>query len=251
MIKKFFKILFITIGLILLCNAGYLWLVSNYNLGLLLTTILGGFLLIYPLIYRWIHPLFNNRFGAVLRACLVLCAAAFLFITTLITVSGRNDTVTYKEDAVIILGAGIHGETVSQTLAYRLDAALKYHKMNPEALLVVSGGQGPQELISEAEAMERYLVSRGVAPEKIVREDKASSTFENFQFSKELLDQRFSTSYKTAYITNSFHVFRAGRIAKNVGIISARFHAQNAILTVIPDYLRECCAIVKFWVCGA
>ncbi|MBR5236220.1 MAG: YdcF family protein [Clostridia bacterium] len=239
------------LGLVLLGNAGYLWLVSNYNLGLLLTTILGGFLVIYPLIYRWIHPLFENPFGAFIRVCLVIGAAAFLFIATLITVSGRNDTVTYKEDAVIILGAGIHGETVSQALAYRLDAALMYHKMNPDALLVVSGGQGPQEQITEAKAMERYLVSRGAAPEKIVREEKATSTFQNFQFSKELLDQRFTTPYKTAYITNSFHVFRAGRIAKNAGIISARFHAQNAILTVIPDYLRECCAIIKFWFCGA
>ena len=101
---------------------------------------------------------------------------------------GFTDTVTYKEDAVIVLGAGLRGENLSLILRNRLDAAVEYYNENPEAVIVVSGGQGPDEDIPEAEAMERYLYEQGVPLNKIIKEDKSTSTEENFKFSKELLE---------------------------------------------------------------
>lgn len=248
--KALFRMVLAVIALFILSNAGYLWLVSNYNLGLILTTALGAALLLYALLFDWINRLLDNRFGRVLKGLLLLLTATLIFVGTLISVAGRTDTVTYKEDAIIVLGAGIHGDQVSRVLAYRLDAALQYHKKNPDAFIVVSGGQGPQETISEAEAMERYLLARGAAPDKILREEQASSTYENFLYAKALLDGRLTKPYKTAYITNRFHIFRAGRVAKTAGLISTRLHASNDPMTILPDYLRECCAVAAFWIRG-
>ena len=248
--KTFFRLCLCVIGTILLTNATYLWVVSNFNLGLLLLTLLGVSVLTYSAFMGIIHKLLSNRIGAIIKCFLVLICAYFLFVSTLIATSAARDTANYSEEAVIVLGAGVHGEIVSKVLAYRLDAAVKYHKSNPKAYIIVSGGQGAQELITEAEAMERYLVQKGVNPEKIIKEERATSTLENFKYSKEILDKKFSDDYNVAYITNGFHLFRAGRLAKSAGLSAKRVRANSAITTLLPDYLRECLAIGAMWVKG-
>ncbi len=248
--KKLFRILMGIFATILLINAAYLWAVSNCNTGLLLLTAIGGALLLYSLFFNIINHLLDNRFGSIIKTLIFIGAITFTFITTVITMSSTTDTVNFKENALIVLGGGIHGEEVTRPLAYRLNAAVLYHKKNPDALIVVSGGQGVQELITEAEAMERYLLRHGVAPEVIIREEQATSTYENFLYAKTLLDERLPKGYKTAYTTNRFHIYRAGRLAKSAGVIASRMQADSDWITLIPDYLRECCAIIKMWMIG-
>ncbi len=234
----------------LLIYAGLLWFFSNTNVGLILLTAISFFLLLYALLFHGINRLLDNKFGNFIKFLFLVAIVGFTFTTTLITMSARDDTVNYKEDAMIVLGAGVHGTRVSRPLAFRLDAAVMYHRKNPDALLIVTGGQGHQEEISEALAMENYLLNKGVSPEKIIKEERATSTYENFLYSKEILDKQFPEGYRTAYITNSFHIFRAGRMAKSAGVIAARMHAESDIFTLIPDYLRECCAVVYMWISG-
>lgn len=248
--KVLFRIFLILIAMVLLLNAAYLWTVSNFNLGLLLLTILGGFLLLYALFSRLFHFLLNNRLGRWIKFFILLATAYFIFVSSAITMSAATDTASFKEDAVIVLGAGIHGEEVSRVLAYRLDAAVTYHKINPTAYIVVSGGQGAQESITEAEAMKRYLVKRGVDPAVILKEENATSTYENFLFSKQILDETFPDGYKVAFISNRFHLFRASRLAKSAGLSAQRMHADSDLVTLLPDYLRECCAIGYMWLTG-
>ncbi len=247
---KVFRIFLAIVALLILLNAGILWAISNYNLGLIAMTILGVFFLLYAVAFNGINRLLNNRFGRFIKAVIILGFTWIFFITALISIAGQMDTVTYKEDAIIVLGAGIHGDKPSRVLKYRLDAAVMYHKLNPEAFIIVSGGQGPQEFITEAEAMERYLLAQNVNPERIIKEERATSTYENFLYSKGILEQKFSTPYKVAYITNRFHVYRAGRVAHNTGLYAARLHAQNDWITILPDYLRECFAIPIYWISG-
>ena len=109
---------------------------------------------------------------------------------------------------MIVLGCAVRGERVSLTLARRLDAALSYLEQNPEACVVVSGGQGAGEHISEAEAMHRYLTERGIAESRILLEDKSMSTLENFRFSKALIDEAIGPDAKLVFVTTRFHVFR-------------------------------------------
>ena len=116
---------------------------------------------------------------------------------------------------------------------------------NPHAIVVVSGGQGSNEAITEALAMERYLLSKGIPKNKILREEKSTSTYENFYFSKKILDDYFKKDYKTAFITNDFHVFRAKEISKLALINSTHLHANLTWYLVPMTYTREFIGIMK------
>ncbi len=248
--KTLFRILLGSISLVLLGNSALLWMTANTNLGLILMTAIGFCLLLYALLFDFINRILDNKVGAWIKGIIFVGLVAFTFTVTMITISATTDTVTYQEDALIVLGAGIHGDRVSLPLAHRLDAAVKYHKMNPNALIIVSGGQGPQETITEAEAMRYYLTEHGVNPAVIVKEDRATSTLENFKFSKEILDERFLHNYQVAYTTNHFHLYRASRLAKNAGLSVTRMRAESNIYSLIPDYIRESCAVMVMWLTG-
>ena len=170
------------------------------------------------------------------------------FVVFLLTF-GSTDNVTKKEDAVIVLGAALHGERPSAVLADRLDTAVEYYQQNENAVIVVTGGKGMQENITEAAAMEKYLVNKGVPREKIIKEEKATSTFENFVYSKEILDELFEDKYTVAYITNEYHIYRAGAIAKTTGFENfTHKHSSTRWYSLIPGTLRECLGVMKFWV---
>lgn len=250
MILKLFRTLLGAVGTVFFINAAYLWCVSNCNTGLILLTLIGIVFMVYAAFTQGINRLLNNKFGTYVKILAFLGTVYFLFTSSMIAMSATTDTATFKEDAIIVLGAAVHGDQVTRPLAYRLDAAVRYHKINPDALIIVSGGRGHGESITEAEAMERYLTEKGVNPEKIVPEAHATSTYENFTFSKRILDKKFPDGYKTAYITNGFHIFRAGRLAKSAGLITQRMHAESNLLTLLPDYLRECCAVGLMWLTG-
>jgi len=129
----------------------------------------------------------NSKWGKI-TVCVIIFGIICL-VTGMISLHlyGTNDNVTYHEDAVIILGAGIKGERLSLTLKYRLDKGLEYIALNPNAKIIVTGGKGPGESITEAEAMRRYLVSQGIENDRIIIEDKATSTYENLMYSSEFL----------------------------------------------------------------
>ena len=115
----------------------------------------------------------------------------------------------------------------------------------------MTGGEGAQETITEAEAMERYLVEHGVSRDVIVKEENATSTSENMRFSKEILDSYFGTEYDIAVITNGFHIFRSVSIAKTEGFKQvSHLHAGLSWYNIIPCYLRESIAILKLWLMG-
>ena len=145
---------------------------------------------------------------------------------------------------VILLSAGIFRESLKN----RLDAVVDYCQENPEVTIIVSGGQGPQETITEALAMERYLLEQGVREEQIVKEQMATSTRENFLYSKEILDRRFDGAYKVAFITSDYHIYRANLIAKSVGFEEiAYLGSDTPWYQILPSGIRECLAVVKQW----
>ncbi len=228
-------------GALLLVNAVYVTFVSSFTLGIVLTYLLSGcfaaFAIFFKKIPKW------------LKITFVICISLELILISFLFIYGAEDNVTYKEDAVIVLGAGIRGDLPSRTLRNRLDRAIEYHFKNPKALIVVSGGQGYNEKYSEAYVMEKYLVSQGVDPSIIIKEDRSTSTQENFRFTKEILDSILGYEYKTAYITNGFHIYRAGRYADSVGLKNVtHLHGSTPLATVVPDGLRESLAVLYQWV---
>lgn len=116
---------------------------------------------------------------------------------------------------VIVLGGKIYGDQPSRMLRYRLNAAADYLHEQPQAVCVVSGGQGPDESQSEASVMAAYLVnSGGIAPERIFLEDKSTNTRQNLQFSGQLL----GGAQSVVIATDSFHQLRASIFAKAEGM---------------------------------
>ena len=96
--------------------------------------------------------------------------------------------------------------------------------------------------------MERYLVERGISQDIIIKEERSTSTAENFAFSKVLLDERLGEEYSVAYVTNDFHIFRAGMVARNAGLENIAYaHSNTVWYLVVPCCLRECAAILNYW----
>lgn len=119
---------------------------------------------------------------------------------------------------LIVLGAGLRGEHPSLLLACRLEAALRVSlSQTPPPLVVVSGGQGRDETISEASAMQAYLIEHGMPESTILQEDRSTSTRQNLQYSKKLIDSRLPHC-SGIIVTNDFHALRAAILARACGL---------------------------------
>lgn len=176
---------------------------------------------------------------------LLTVSIAVLVILCSLILSGISTEEKQNLDYIIVLGAQVREDGPSTILQYRLDAALSYLQENPETICIVSGGQGVNEPLSEAEGMSDYLIAHGILSERILLEDTSRNTVENIRNSKELI---CNSDGSVGIVTNNFHVFRAVQIAKAQGLgdvygISAYSHPLN-----LPNnVLRECCGILKDW----
>ena len=241
--KKTVKILSITAGALLIGNFIMLILISNINLGMVPVAGLGGVLLAYGLFYDKLP--FRKIIGKLIAVGLV----AILSFGGFLSVYGGRDTADYTEQTVIVLGCGLRGERVSVGLAKRLGKAAEYHEKNPEAMIIVSGGQGPQEDISEALAMKRYLVDKGIPENKIIMEDKSTSTITNFRNSRAIMEDKGMDLSSVVFVTNAYHVYRGAYYAKDEGFIDIAHLGTDIIWYTVPmNYMREMLAVVKMWV---
>ncbi len=167
------------------------------------------------------------------------------FILTFILVEGiilKDILVNRNKDPkvkyLIVLGAGLKGDIPSEVLKYRLDKAVEYHKKNPDTIFIVSGGQGKDEWISEAEAMNIYLSKKGVPLKNIIKEDKSTSTYENLKFSDKIIKEKGITG-DIGVMSNSFHMYRVKLISKKLKFPLKTVYAETPAI-VFPNYmLRE------------
>ena len=158
-----------------------------------------------------------------------LISALYLYVECMLigTVIANLIVTRYKpehdKDFMIILGCGIRKDgTPSPLLRGRIDRALHFREeqlkeTGKDLIFVTSGGQGPNEVTSESAAMKRYLLEKGIPEERIIEEDRSTSTFENMKFSKEKIEEASSDAEKKiAYATTNYHVFRSGLFARRV-----------------------------------
>lgn len=220
------------------------------NLGTALMYLITAALWVYTLFYRQIDAFCAHGPGRVLKILFLGGCAVFLCIAIFLSVASHGNKANGDEPVVIVLGAGLRGTTVSGLLARRLDAALAFYAEHPDALLVVTGGQGPNEAMPEAHAMRDYLLARDVPAAQILVEDKSTSTEENFRFAFALLKARgISPSQPIAFATNRFHCYRAGNYARQEGFSDVRaLPATTGFSSLMPCYLREVFAVLFFWV---
>lgn len=178
----------------------------------------------------------------------VIGLAFFIFVEGLIIYTGHNKE-SGKSDYLMVLGAGIRGEMITTALAYRLDTAIEYNKENPNVKIIVSGGQGPGEDVTEASAMKKYLVEGGVDEKLIITEDKSTTTYENFEFTKEILDKQAGVKdYTITVVTNNFHMFRAKYFGEQVGFKCLGYPAPTHISTTVNFHVREFFGVIKAYI---
>lgn len=182
------------------------------------------------------------------RARFAICAA---FVVGAIVVGGLSALIATTAavtppagvDCLVVLGAGLRPDGYpSETLRFRLEAALAYLDENPGTSCIVSGGQGFGEPLTEADAMAEYLEARGLDGARITKEGRSGTTVENVRNSSVLL----APDATVAIVTNDFHLYRALRIAKKNGLPGAYGLAARTNPLYLPQAtLRECAAIVK------
>jgi len=234
-----FRIILAFAGLLSLASVALLSRVSNPTIGFTLQAVLSVCLIVYAAAFKKLSKKIHITIG-------ILCLIPIVFASFL-GIYGNVSNVDHTEDVVIVLGAGVHGERVSLPLARRLDAAIAYWNQNSDALIVVTGGLGNRATITEAEAMSRYLIARGIPAEQILLEDRSTTTYENLLFARGILDERFPDGYRSVIVTNDFHIFRAVRIARQAGLDPNRLGAPTDWFTMPVNYLREMVAVVNFW----
>lgn len=143
-------------------------------------------------------------------------------------------------DAIVVHGAGLSGADVTPLLASRLDKAADVFRAEVREgrspLLVVSGGKGSDEVVSEAEAMCVYLVDRGIPRESVILEDRSTTTLENLEYTRDLLRAN-TTKPRMVLVTSNFHILRTATFARSldldaevIGSHTARYYLPSAIL---------------------
>ena len=187
--------------------------------------------------YKKLGLIFHVLVAMGVMVLAILCG----MIGTKFAASGRPNL-----DYLIVLGAQVREDGPSIVLRYRLDAAIDYLAENPNTICIVSGGQGKNEPVSEAEGMAEYLIKNGIEENRIILEDKSTSTVENIQYSKVLIELPYNS---VGIVTNNFHVFRGIQIAKAQGLEEVCGIAADSNVLYLPNnVLRECCGILKDWI---
>ncbi|MFC6510379.1 YdcF family protein [Promicromonospora citrea] len=234
--RRTVSVLWVALGAVLVVDALVMLRVTALHTGIVATFVLGLLYLAHGLSRRRVRWL---------RILVPAGTALLVALSAVLAVVGSRDTATGDEDAVVVLGTLVKDGEPTPALRARLDVAAAYAASHPDTLVVVAGGLAPGEDVTEARAMQRYLVAHGVAEDRILRDDTSTSTSENLAHARDLLDTRLAPGYTTTFVTNEYHVVRAAGIARQAGVDATHVHAPTPWYEVPVDYVRETLALGK------
>lgn len=169
----------------------------------------------------------------------------FALIMALGSIAVYDDTKTDGQKTVIVLGCSVQGDTPSVTLNSRINAAYDYLENNPNSVAVLSGGQGPDENISEAQCMFNVLTEKGIDPKRLYLEDKSVNTTTNIENSVKVIEEN-NLSKDVAVASSDYHLKRATMICEKNGLKNVgRLSAKSTYYDKPTFYLREALGVVK------
>ena len=176
---------------------------------------------------------------------LLLLGIAAYTITLVPIIQAATPQADTEYEYIVVLGAKVNGQSPSLSLRERIDAAYDYLTAHPQTIAIVSGGQGPDEGISEAQCMFNELTKMGIADNRIWLEDKSTSTRENLNFSLALIQKKTEIFPDTiGLISSEYHIFRATLVAEECGVYAVGIPAPTSWLTLkLNYYLREVAAL--------
>ena len=243
--KKALRILYFTLGAASIAYYFVLWRASRLGLSMSgmwialgLALIAAGLLCGSSRIPRWLHVAW--------RCALCLGVAAVIALESLV-VSGLHAAAPAGMDYLVVLGARVDPDGPSPALNRRLNCVMSVIDDHPDAVIIATGGQGADEPMTEAQCIRDELVKRGVDAGRIILEDRSTSTVENLRNAMALMDD---PAARVGVITNNYHVWRALRIARKVGLTNAhgiaakytgytKFHYMiREAIGITVDFLR-------------
>lgn len=211
-----------------------------------------GYLAAFIALLVLAHRFFSKPLFQALMVLVGIGFAYFCFVEFFIIRDAGTDRDA-KRDYLIVLGAAVQGDRLSLTLENRLKGAVEYLEAYPDAVVIVSGGKGPGENITEAEAMRDWLVNEaGIDPERVLTEDKATSTQENLEFSFAIIRSRGDEpDGNVAICSSAYHLYRAKQMARNMGVEAAGVSAPWGYPLVMFNYfIREAFGVTHLWAFG-
>lgn len=251
-LKRYFSLI---IGCLLLLDG--LWLISQdkMHFGIILPVIIGSGLILYAWTFKWIHhfiqqhPFWQKLWRGLWVGFFIWLSTVLMFFIYL-HFSLQHATTAPASAAVIVLGSGIENGQPSPTLKKRLDVSAAYAKRHPQSLMIMTGGLGFQEQISEAKVMSEYLQKQHqIAESRILLEDQSTSTQQNLSHTQMLLAaHQITLSEPIVIVTSDFHLLRATAIAKRQGyqqIIT--LSAPTPLYIRYNSWLREYFAFISGW----
>lgn len=167
--------------------------------------------------------------------------------------SGMYDQIDGEPQVMVILGCQVKPWGPSILLQDRLDKALEYLETEPDMTVVVSGGQGPDEHLSEARAMADYLMAQGIGEERILLEDQSHNTVQNLTLTRQLLDELgYDLEQDIVVVSNGFHLTRVrmlwDRVWEGEDNLSTLAAPSSHVPSRLKMYLREPLALAKSFV---
>ena len=252
-------ILTIIIAALAMLICGYFLVLTHLNVShshVFLLFFTGVFTLIISYMVLWTLGANEkySRIVKILKRCYFAVVSIgliwFIMLQVLIISGSRTDYET-KTDAIIVLGAGLINDRPSLVLASRLTATIEYSQRHKNIPIIVTGGLGQGQTVTEAEAMARYLIERGVDETRIYKEELSTNSHENINFAIEIIQESGIDieNATVAIVSNEFHLYRAKIVAEKAGIDAIGVAAETPGLhRKLIYYFREAFSLTNEWV---
>ena len=214
---------------------------------------LAGVILCY-----YILDLLKNRFPKTVKVLCtvltsVLCIGILIFsVTEAIIIHASFGEPDANCEYIVVLGAKVNGTSPSVSLSDRLLAAEDYLKTHPNTVAILSGGQGADESISEAQCMYDRLSACGIEPERLWLEDKATSTWENLHFTLDLIEEKTGIRPESiGLVSSEYHLFRASLFGDACGVETIGIPAKTSWFSIKINYfMREVAGVWHYLLLG-
>lgn len=215
-------------------------------------TLLTGVFTFYGPVSHFIAALWHKPAGRIIlcavSAITIVCTLLAIVISVFMVKAAR-DAPKGRDTTIVVLGCKVKETRPTLMLRRRLDSAYDYLVKYDDVTVIVSGGKGDDEQISEAQCMKAYLVDKGISPERIIMEDKSASTYENLKFSREIIEQNNLES-KITIVTDGYHQLRAEMIASELGMESYNISAPTSEWLIPTYWVREWFGITYQFIFG-
>ena len=238
---------------LLLAAAFFKYCLNGYSFSALVCVSLAGvigFYAYFPKIFRK-FPGFTRTVTSVITV--ILCIGLMIFaLTEAVIIRASFGSPDTDFDYLLVLGAKVRMDGPSLSLQNRIDGAYEYLEAHPDTVAILSGGMGTDEPVTEAACMYDRLVTKGISPKRLWKEEKATSTWENLKFALDLVEEKTGIRpTKLGVVSSEYHLFRASLFAKEHGVEFVGIPAETTKLSLKVNYfLREVAGVWHYILLG-